>query len=127
MISVYIFLNFILKALGTIVPLLVSVAFLTLLERKVMASMQQRRGPNVVGFFGLLQPFADGLKLLIKETILPNIKMLGKIIDPLFIKENYFLVEITTPKRKFISEIYCGNLCKINIILCDEVDIATKT
>lgn len=65
-------LNILLKSFGIIVPLLVSVAYLTLLERKVMASMQQRRGPNVVGFFGLLQPFADGLKLLIKETILPS-------------------------------------------------------
>jgi NADH-quinone oxidoreductase subunit H len=64
-------LNLILKSLAIIVPLLVAVAYLTLLERKVMASMQQRRGPNVVGLFGLLQPLADGLKLLIKETILP--------------------------------------------------------
>jgi len=62
----------ILKSLAIIVPLLVAVAYLTLLERKVMASMQQRRGPNVVGLFGLLQPLADGLKLLIKETILPS-------------------------------------------------------
>jgi len=65
-------LNLILKSLSIIVPLLVAVAYLTLLERKVMASMQQRRGPNVVGLFGLLQPLADGLKLLIKETILPS-------------------------------------------------------
>ena len=65
-------LNLILKSLAIIVPLLVAVAYLTLLERKVMASMQQRRGPNVVGLFGLLQPLADGLKLLIKETILPS-------------------------------------------------------
>jgi NADH-quinone oxidoreductase subunit H len=64
-------LNLILKSLAIIIPLLVAVAYLTLLERKVMASMQQRRGPNVVGLFGLLQPLADGLKLLIKETILP--------------------------------------------------------
>ena len=59
------------KILGIIVPLLVCVAFLTLAERKVMASMQRRKGPNVVGIFGILQPFADGLKLLLKEPVLP--------------------------------------------------------
>nr|NP_066473.1 NADH dehydrogenase subunit 1 [Rhodomonas salina]AAG17744.1 NADH dehydrogenase subunit 1 [Rhodomonas salina] len=72
MLLLYIFINILLKSLAIIVPVLIAVAYLTLLERKVMASMQQRRGPNVVGFFGLLQPFADGLKLLIKETILPS-------------------------------------------------------
>jgi NADH-quinone oxidoreductase subunit H len=55
-----------------IVPLLIGVAYPTPLERKVIASMQRRRGPNVVGFFGLLQPLADGLKLLLKETVLPS-------------------------------------------------------
>lgn len=51
--------------------ILLSTALLTLLERKVMASVQRRRGPNVIGFFGLLQPFADGLKLALKETNVP--------------------------------------------------------
>jgi len=60
------------KILGLIVPLLLGVAFLTLAERKVMGSMQRRKGPNVVGFFGLLQPIADGLKLLIKEPVIPG-------------------------------------------------------
>ena len=51
---------------------LVSVAYLTYAERKVLASMQMRKGPNVVGPFGFLQPFADGLKLMLKETIVPS-------------------------------------------------------
>lgn len=53
------------------IPVLLSVAFLTLIERKVMGSMQNRRGPNVIGLFGILQPIADGVKLLLKEPIVP--------------------------------------------------------
>ncbi|MEI7713167.1 MAG: NADH-quinone oxidoreductase subunit NuoH [Rhodospirillales bacterium] len=62
----------VIQALALIVPLLICVAFLTLAERKVMAAMQLRRGPNVVGPFGLLQPFADALKMVMKETIIPS-------------------------------------------------------
>jgi NADH-quinone oxidoreductase subunit H len=60
------------RILMIVVPLLVGVAYLTLMERKVIAGMQLRRGPNVVGPFGLLQPFADGLKLFLKEVIIPT-------------------------------------------------------
>lgn len=53
-------------------PLLLAVAFLTLVERRVMGAMQRRQGPNAWGLFGVLQPFLDGLKLLLKEPILPS-------------------------------------------------------
>jgi len=55
-----------------LVPLLLTVAYLTYAERKVIAAMQMRKGPNVVGPFGLLQPVADGIKLLFKETVIPS-------------------------------------------------------
>lgn len=60
------------KFLPIILSLILSIAFLTLLERKVLAGMQRRRGPNVVGIYGLLQAFADGIKLILKETIIPS-------------------------------------------------------
>lgn len=62
----------VLKILAIVVPLLISVAYFTIAERKIMGSIQRRRGPNVIGFLGLLQPLADGLKLFVKETILPS-------------------------------------------------------
>lgn len=65
-------LEILLKILCIILPLLISIAYLTLAERKVLASMQIRKGPNVVGVYGLIQPLADGLKLFTKETILPT-------------------------------------------------------
>jgi NADH-quinone oxidoreductase subunit H len=60
-----------LQILVVIGPLLIAVAYLTLAERRVIGFMQLRRGPNVVGPFGMFQPFADALKLMAKETILP--------------------------------------------------------
>jgi len=60
------------KVLSIVLPLLVSVAFFTVMERKIIGAIQRRRGPNTLGFFGIFQAFADGLKLLTKETILPS-------------------------------------------------------
>ena len=60
-----------LETLAVLVPLLIGVAYLTLMERKVMAAMQRRRGPNVNGPFGLLQAFADAIKMIVKETVIP--------------------------------------------------------
>jgi len=62
----------VLKILSIVVPLLISVAYFTIAERKLMGIIQRRKGPNVIGFLGLLQPLADGLKLFVKETILPS-------------------------------------------------------
>ena len=60
------------KILLIVFPLLFAVAYLTYVERKVIGAMQLRKGPNVVGPFGLFQPLADGLKLFLKETIIPS-------------------------------------------------------
>jgi NADH-quinone oxidoreductase subunit H len=61
-----------LKILSIVVPLLIAVAYFTIAERKIMGAIQRRRGPNVIGYIGLLQPLADGLKLFAKETTLPT-------------------------------------------------------
>ena len=66
------FIITLLKILAIVVPLLISVAYFTLAERKIMGSIHRRKGPNVIGYLGLLQPLADGLKLFAKETILPS-------------------------------------------------------
>ena len=62
----------ILEVLLVVAPALLSVAYVTVAERKTMASMQRRLGPNVVGYYGLLQAFADALKLILKEYVAPT-------------------------------------------------------
>src|ERR1700755_2332529 len=94
------FLNsfiFILEILIVLIPILLTVAFITIAERKTMASMQRRLGPNIVGYYGLLQPFADALKLLIKEYISPTqantiLFFLGPIITLIFSLLGYAVI-----------------------------------
>lgn len=63
---------FLIQSLGVIVPLLLAVAYFTLAERKIIGAIHRRRGPNVIGYIGLLQPLADGLKLFVKEILCPS-------------------------------------------------------
>jgi len=58
--------------LTVILPVLLAIAFMTIIERKQLAAHQRRVGPNIVGYYGILQPFADALKLILKETVLPS-------------------------------------------------------
>jgi NADH:ubiquinone oxidoreductase subunit H len=85
----YVILSFVgidfIKNLPIVLPILLSVAFFTVLERKVLASMQRRRGPNFVGIYGLLQAIADAFKLLSKETLVPSSSnFLLFILSPIF-------------------------------------------
>src|SRR5436309_13950068 len=80
-----------------LVPSLLAVAFVTIAERKTMASMQRRLGPNIVGYYGLLQAFADALKLLLKEYVAPtqaNIGLffLGPVITLIFALIGYAVI-----------------------------------
>src|SRR5438046_4998885 len=87
----------IIEDLLVIVPALLTVAFVTISERKTMASMQRRLGPNIVGYYGLLQAFADALKLLLKEYVSPTqaniiLFFLGPIITLIFFLLVYAVV-----------------------------------
>jgi len=86
------YIIFVLEILLLLLPSLLTVAFITIAERKTMASMQRRIGPNIVGYYGLLQPFADALKLLIKEFVSPTqANIILFIIGP-FITLNFALL-----------------------------------
>jgi NADH:ubiquinone oxidoreductase subunit H len=65
-------IGIIIKNLIVILPALIGVALFTLVERKIIGYIQRRKGPNKVGFLGILQPFADGLKLMMKEPVVPS-------------------------------------------------------
>ncbi|MBS42319.1 MAG: hypothetical protein CMH83_03900 [Nocardioides sp.] len=87
----------ILEVVLVVVPALLVVAFTTVAERKTMASMQRRLGPNIVGYYGLLQAFADALKLLLKEYVAPTqanlvLFFLGPVITLIFALLGYAVI-----------------------------------
>jgi NADH-quinone oxidoreductase subunit H len=106
------FISF-LKILLIIIPLLISVAYFTLAERKILGAMQRRRGPNVVGVYGLLQPLSDGFKLLVKETVIPsNANKFIFIISPIitFVVSLMGWAIIPFDKYSMLAEINIGVL-----------------
>jgi NADH-ubiquinone oxidoreductase chain 1 len=87
----------ILEVLLLTIPVLLTVAYVTIAERKTMASMQRRLGPNIVGYYGLLQAFADALKLLLKEYVSPTqanliLFFIGPIITLVFSLLGYAVI-----------------------------------
>lgn len=107
------FLIILAKILVVIVPLLISVAYFTLAERKILGAIQRRRGPNVVGVYGLLQPLADGLKLFLKETIIPSsANKFIFIISPIvfFVVSLMSWAVIPFDKYSFFAEMNIGTL-----------------
>src|SRR5438874_7018008 len=87
----------IIEVLLITIPILLTVAFVTIAERKTMASMQRRIGPNIVGYYGLLQAFADALKLILKEYVSPTqanliLFFLGPIITLIFSLLGYAVI-----------------------------------
>lgn len=109
----FFFLVFLIKFLIIVIPLLISVAYFTLAERKILGAIQRRRGPNVVGAYGLLQPLADGLKLFVKEAIIPsNSNKLIFIISPLitFVISLMGWVVIPYNKYSLVADIDLGLL-----------------
>src|SRR5271170_5371186 len=87
----------VIEVLLVTVPVLLTVAYVTVAERKTMASMQRRLGPNIVGYYGLLQAFADALKLLIKEYVYPTqaniiLFFVGPLITLLFSLYGYAMI-----------------------------------
>jgi len=103
----------IIETLLVIVPALLIVAFVTIAERKTMASMQRRLGPNIVGYYGLLQAFADALKLLLKEYVSPNqanivLFFLGPVITLIFSLLGYAVIPYGP--GLFVSDLSLGIL-----------------
>ena len=103
----------IVKILIVIIPVLIGVAYLTLAERKFLGYSQNRKGPNIVGIYGLLQPLADGAKLFMKETIVPNhVSLVIYIFSPVLALILGLIVWVILPigKQQFIIDFYLGLL-----------------
>ncbi len=113
-----------LALLNLILGLILSVALLTLMERKVMASIQRRQGPNKVGYSGLLQPFSDATKLINKESIFPlNSHFFLFLLTPLYSFLLALLVWLFLPLNHGISLLELDNIGILILICINELSI----
>jgi hypothetical protein len=113
-------LHDIILSLLLITPIIISVAFFTLTERKITASVQRRKGPDVVGIWGLLQPIADGVKLVTKEFIVPS-----KARTPLSARTPSFSLFLAKARGGVI--LFNGELCGFLFFQGDPHRLNTKT
>lgn len=99
-------LYFICISLLTIIPLLLTIAFFTLAERKIIAAIQRRKGPNIVGYWGILQPFADALKLVLKEINIPY-----QATKTIFLGAPYLIFFLSLINYAFLPTAYTDIIC----------------
>ena len=123
---VFIFqLEGLLLTIFTLITLLISIAYFTLAERKIIASIQRRTGPQIVGIWGLLQPLADGLKLIFKEIIIPNVSNKKLFfLSPLLTLFLSFSAWIVIP-NSFDSYLIDFNLSLLYILMISSVGVYT--
>lgn len=106
-----------LEILELIIVVLIGVAYITLAERKVMGAMQRRKGPNIVGIYGILQPIVDGIKLFIKEIIIPQqSNKINYIIGPIITLMLSLIIWIPIPLNNIRGVIYENNYGIIYIL-----------
>nr|AAL10097.1 NADH dehydrogenase subunit 1 [Varanus olivaceus]AGL61176.1 NADH dehydrogenase subunit 1 [Varanus olivaceus]AJG39421.1 NADH dehydrogenase subunit 1 [Varanus olivaceus] len=104
------------NSLTYIIPILIAVAFLTLTERKILGYMQLRKGPNITGPFGILQPVADGLKLFVKEPVRPlNASPTLLILSPILALTMAMLIWAPIPMPHALTNLNLGFLCILAI------------
>jgi len=124
----FIFLNqfeSLILSIFSLITLLISIAYFTLAERKIIASVQRRLGPQIIGFYGLLQPLADGLKLILKEIIIPNLSnkklfFLAPLLT-LFLSFNAWVVI----PNSFDSYLVDFNLSLLYILMISSIGVYT--
>lgn len=117
-------LSIVIEIIELIIVVLIGVAYITLAERKVMGAMQRRKGPNIVGVYGILQPIVDGIKLFIKEILIPQqSNKINYIIGPIITLMLALIIWIPIPINNLSSVIYENNYGIIYILAISSLSV----